>query len=458
MNSTPTKAWVCTVCGYIHYGDRPPEECPVCGSPSEMFELAQAGPAAQTQASSVARVIVAGAGIAGVSAAEALHQASPTTEILLVSNEADLPYYRLNLTRYLAGEIGPAELPLHPESWYAENSIQLIRGQALASVDVEQKAAILSDGRREHFDRLILATGSHPFVPPFPGVERTNVFTLRTWQDANHILAAGRPGMACVVIGGGLLGLETAGALARRGLQVNVLENQEWLLPRQLNRIAAGKMVNHLNTLGIKVTTQARTHELTGDGSVQGVRLESGELIPAELVLISAGVRSNVDVARAAGLQVAQGVVVDDAMKTSHPDVFAAGDLAEHQGVVYGIWPPSQAQGTTAGANAAGEPSQVFKQVPRSNSLKVLGIDLFSIGRFMPGESSDRAIEGETGQRYACFNFNGQHLVGAILLGDDHLALRVKKVIESQMDCSGWLKPSTSAADILDILQQFAED
>ncbi len=448
MNAIPTKAWVCSVCGYIHYGNQPPEECPICGSSSDMFALDQSSPSEIAPQSGSQRVVIIGAGIAGLSAAEAVRKASSTAEIELISNESSLPYYRLNLTRYLAGEIGAADLPIHPEGWYAENAIRLVREATLSTIDLAEKALSFQDGSRKPFDRLILTTGSHPFRPPLPGGDKNNVLILRTWQDADALLAACQPGKAVVCIGGGLLGLETAGGLARRGVKVTVLENQDWLLPRQLNQAAAIRLEVHLGSLGIGVKTRAKTREFYGESSAREVVLENRERIPADWVVISAGIRSNIEIARQAGLAVNQGIVVDDGMQTSHPDVWAAGDVAEHKGLVYGIWPPSQMQGMVAGSNAAGQ-AATFTGVPRSNNLKVLGIDLYSIGRIQADPAVDRVVDGVVGEDYACFIFNQQRLVGAILLGVVSSAPLVKKAIESGQDCSAWLAPSIKVEDVL---------
>jgi nitrite reductase (NADH) large subunit len=229
---------------------------------------------------------------------------------------------------------------------------------------------------------------------------------------------------------------------------MTVLENQDWLLPRQLNQAAAARLQDYLGRLGIRVETRAKTCEFSGDGSVSGVVLDNGERIPADWVVISAGIRSNIEIARQAGLVVNLGIVVDDSMQTSHPDVWAAGDVAEHKGLVYGIWPPSQMQGTVAGSNAAGQ-AAVFTGVPRANSLKILGIDLYSIGRIQADPETDHVVEDVVGEDYACFIFNLQRMVGAILLGEVSSAPRVKKAIESAQDCSSWLAPSMRVEDVL---------
>jgi nitrite reductase (NADH) large subunit len=449
MTEIPQKAWICTVCGYIHYGPQPPDECPVCGSLKDEFEPYLATPVIQPVAAQpTLKVVIVGAGIAGVSAAEAVYAAAPQAEINLLSAEVDLPYYRLSLTRYLAGEIDATALELHPEDWYAEHCIRLVRGASLAGIDLPGKQVILQDERRMLFDKLILTVGSHPFVPPFPGTSLKNVSVLRTRQDAEFILSAGKCGSRCVCIGGGILGLETAGALARRGVQVTVVENMAWLLSRQLNQKAGALFQAHLGALGIQVCSSARVKQLVGEAQVSGVALEDGAVLPADLVVISAGVRSNLEAAREAGVVVNQGILVDDAMRTSHPDIFAAGDVAEHRGVLYGTWAPSQAQGSVAGANAAGQ-TLTFGGLPRSNTLKVLGIDLFSIGRVTPAGPADRLIDAEIDGNYYSFVFCENQLVGCILLGDASQAQKIKKMIEEHTDCTALLQNTPGIDEIL---------
>jgi len=464
MNTSPTPAWICPVCGYIYYGAEPPEECPICGTSKAQFEPyaeavpAQAQPVASTAAPQGKRIVICGAGIAGVAAAEAARKADPQAEITLISNEADWPYYRMNLTRYLAGEVAAADLALHPQSWYVEHGIALRRETTLSTLDLPHKELALLDGSRISFDKLVLAAGSHPFVPPFPGAGLANVTTLRTRPDADFILAACQDCGAVVVIGGGLLGLETAGALAQRGAAVTVLENQAWLLPRQLNQSAGMLFLEQVKAMGIQVRTQAKTRLLLGEGAVQAVELEDGTTLPAGLVILSAGIRSNLDLARQAGLAVNQGVLVNEHMQTSHPDVFAAGDVAEYQGVVYGTWAPSMGQGAVAGATAAapqGEAAE-FAGAPRSNTLKVLGIELFSTGQIAPQQPGDRLIETKKDGQYACFVFRGERMLGSILLGDTFLASKVKKVVESSQDCAGILGDDSGPEEIYEFLRQTA--
>ncbi len=443
--SVPCK-WRCINCDYIHDGDAPPPCCPVCGVGPDQFEAVAAEGQGTVRHDMTGAIVVIGGGIAGLSAAEAARATAPKASITMVCQENDLPYYRLNLTRYLAGEITASELPVHPESWYAEWRITILNGFEVTAIDRTSKSVSLKGHPSLGYDRLVLAMGAHPSVPPIPGANRKHVFTLRTCRDAEMILQQGRPGAGCVVIGGGVLGLETAAALALRKVKVTVVEGFEWLLPRQLNRSAGERLAEEARSLGISLMFAACVQELAGQGEVQSVLLESGESIPADLVIIAAGVRSNSYLARMAGLEVNHGVVVDQHLRTSDPDIFAAGDLAEHQGTVYGTWAPSQLQGTIAGMNAAGA-AAVFTGIPRSNSIKVLGVDLFSIGLVHPDDASYQVFE-EGGNHFRQFIFRDSHLVGAILLGDTRISATLKKLIETNASCADLLAGAVDAREV----------
>ena len=305
---------------------------------------------------------------AGLSAAEAIRGAAPDAEITLLSAETGPPYYRLNLTRYLAGEIAPDDLPLHSLKWYEDRRIDLVLGAVLEKLHPKEKKISLMDGSHLEYDKLIVATGAHPFVPPISGSGQPHVFTLRTAGDADTILSAVSSETQVVCIGGGILGLETAGALARHGANVTVLEAFDHLMPLQLNAAGSDVMVRHLDTLGIDTITKAQTERIED----KTVHLKDGTVLPADVVVITVGVRANDQMLKDAGLPSHKGVLVDNFMRTSNPDILAAGDVCEHDGVLYGSWSAAKYQGTIAGMNAAGKPTE-FGGIPRSHMLKVLG-------------------------------------------------------------------------------------
>lgn len=442
-----TAQWRCIICNYVHDGPEPPVECPVCGASADQFEPVQAQQETTGKAESAPRTVILGGGIAGTAAAEAVRESAPDAEITLISAEKGLPYYRLNLSRYLAGEIGEDVLPIHPASWYEDQRIQLRSDVKAEEILADEREVRLHDGERVPFEKLILACGAHPFVPPIPGASRDGVHVFRTVDDARVLIDAAKPGARCLCIGGGILGLETAGGLARRGASVVVLESFEWLLPRQLNRGAGLLLEQYVAERGIAVRRAAKVIEIFGDARVSGVLLEGNERIPADFVVITAGVRSNTHLARKAGLDVNQGIVVDNHLRTSHPDILAAGDAAEHGGTVYGLWEPARYQGVIAGHNAAGLSTE-FGGLPRANTLKVLDIDLFSIGVVTPQDGSYDVVAEESEERYSRFVFHQNRLVGAIQLGDTRLAAAITKSIKGGTDFSGLLQRRPTAAAV----------
>jgi nitrite reductase (NADH) large subunit len=464
MGAPADTTWRCLVCGYLHRGPSPPDACPVCNASPDAFEQApdeasapapspQEAIAAPTAAASgkpgagKRRIVVLGAGIAGLSAAEAAREAAPEADITLLSKENALPYYRLNLTRFLAGEIAERDLPIHPESWYAAKRIELRLGCEAVSADLAANIVQIRGGDRIPFGKLVWTTGAHAMVPPLPGVTREGVSALRTAGDARRLLEDARSGAVVAIVGGGILGLEAAAAVARHGATAVLLEGGNWLLRRQLNERAGQLLARHIERLGVQLRAAVKVNALLGDERVRAVELAGGERIPADAVAICTGVRANGHAAALSGLDVRQGVVVDDRLATSHPDVYAAGDVAEHHGVLYGIWGPAQYQGHIAGTNAAGGRLE-FGGLPRSNTLKVLDLGLFSLGNVAP-DAASTVIEGDTEGGFAAFFFREARLDGAILLGEVKAAAGIKKAAETRENLSAILRSNPGASELV---------
>lgn len=432
----------CTICGYVHEGDDPPDECPVCGAGREAFvPEAETSPAGVPSTSpTIARswdgnagpeLLVLGGGIAGLSAVEAAREASPDAVITLVHREATLPYNRLSLTRYLAGSVAKGHLLIRPRSWFEAQRIRLVHAEA-RRIDRSRRLVALDDGGSLSYDRLLIATGAHPHVPPIPGVRFLGVHVLRTLDDADAILERASRGAHCVCIGGGLLGLESAGGLARRGLAVKVLEEARWLLPRQLAESAAARLADHLRNLGIEVRTGVRVTEIVGDDSVRAVRLADETEVPADLVIIAAGVRPNTELGRSAGLAVNRGLVVDDGLRTSDPDVLAAGDVAEHRGIVWGLWTVAAEQGALAGRAMAGAPV-AYQSNPPATHLKVVELPVLSVGRFEVETPGDRIVEHAEQARLVRILLRDGRVVGGNLVGDPALADVLRRAVQERL-------------------------
>ena len=423
-----TESWQCSICDHVLQGSLVPGSCPICGAAAALFHpytIVETAP----QKSDINKLVILGAGVAGLTAAEEARRQCPDVEISLVSREKTLPYYRLNLTRFLAGEVTEEELLIQQQEWFDKKRINYIVGDA-HKIDRDARNVILRDGQKLVYDRLLLSNGAHPFIPPIPGANRDGVTVLRTIDHARDLVSNVRPGSWAVVVGGGLLGLESAAALQKLGASVTVLEGYDWLLPRQLPRRAAALLKNHLHEQKMTIECGVQVKEFAGDEAVRSVLLEDGREVPADMVLLATGVRPNSHLARACGLKVNQGVKVDDQLYTSDSAILAAGDVTEHQGRIYGIWPASYAQGLVAGANAVGDEAE-FPGLPMTNRIKVLDVDLFSIGQVQPTDASTRIFEVQEGDSYRGLICHDGQIVGGVLYEDMTLTALIQEAVET---------------------------
>jgi nitrite reductase (NADH) large subunit len=423
------EAWQCSICDHIAHGSAPPEFCPICGAAAALFHSYKMTEPS-TAAADIRKVVILGAGIAGLTAAEEARRQAPEVKITLVSREQVLPYYRLNLTRFLAGEVAEEDLFIQHQDWFDAQRIEHITCEA-QEIDCAARRVTLRDNRQLDYDRLILTNGAHPFIPPIPGANREGVMVLRTLEHARKMIENLRPGSRAVCIGGGLLGLESAWAMQRRGAEVTVLEGFGWLLPRQLPPTAAALLLSHLEDQQMAIECNVQIKEFTGDETVRGVLLEDGREFPADLVVLATGVRPNSHLARQCGIKVQQGVVVNDRLFTSDEYILAAGDVTEHQGRVYGIWPASYTQGMVAGANAVGGSAE-FPGLPMTNRIKVLDVELFSIGQVQAIDASTRLFEVQDNGNYRGLSCHDGQVVGAVLYGDMQLMGPLQEAVEQK--------------------------
>jgi nitrite reductase (NADH) large subunit len=411
----------------------------------------------------VHRYVIVGNGVAGVTAAQSIVRADPAAEVHIFSEEPYPYYQRPRLWEFLAGEIEQQTLYFRPLAWYAAKGIQVHLGARVIALDLAGHRLTLADGSSIHYDRLLLATGAQPFVPPFVGTDKDGVFTLRTLDDARAMKAYASEVRNAVVIGGGLLGLETARALLSLGLRepsaerlgITVIENAPHLLPRQLDAEGAQVLQARLEAMGLRFLTDAATEAILGNERVTGVRLEDGRVVEGELVLISTGIRSRVELAREAGLEVNRGLIVDEQLCTSAADVYAAGDVAEFEGSVYGIIPAATEQAQVAAANMVADPSSrcgepvepsgqggsaTYRGTVPATTLKIVGIDLTSLGdatAMGDGCVVLRQMDLKTGV-YRRLALHEGKIVGAILLGDTRNLGPLKQLIATGRDVSAY--------------------
>ncbi len=391
-------------------------------SPSPASVPPSAAPAA-TPASSRQKLVVVGNGMAGVRTVEELLKVAPDRyDITVFGAEPHPNYNRIMLSPVLAGEQTFDDIVLNPLDWYAAHGITLHTGRAVTEVDRARRLVRTADGTEAPYDRLLLATGSQPFVPPVPGHDLPGVVSYRDIADTQAMIDAAATHPHAVVIGGGLLGLEAANGLAMRGMRVTVVHIGAWLLERQLDREAATLLQACLAERGLSFALGAHTAAcLAGEGGrVRAVLLKDGRELPADLVVMAAGVRPDVRLATAIGLQCNRGVLVTDTLQTlTDPRIYAVGECANHRGTAYGLVAPLYEQAIVCANHLAGLGIGRYLGSQVSTKLKVTGIDLFSAGDFMGAEGTESLVLRDPARGvYKKLVLRGDVLVGACLFGD----------------------------------------
>jgi nitrite reductase (NADH) large subunit len=329
-------------------------------------------------------------------------------------------YNRILLSPVLAGEQTLEDIVLNPVAWYRDNGIKLHLGKRVARIDRIAREVIADDGTREPYDRLLLATGSNPFILPIPGVDLDGVLTYRDIQDTERMIAASTTYTDAVVIGGGLLGLEAANGLKLRGMNVTVVHLMPWLMERQLDRTAADLLKKTLEAKGLRFKLEAHTAALEADGTrVSSVLLKSGDRIPAQLVVMAVGIRPNTDLAQSAGLHCNRGIVVNDTMQTFDPRIYAVGECVNHRGIAYGLVAPLFEMAKVCANHLAHHGIGRYVGSLLSTKLKVTGVDLFSAGDFSGGEGTEDIVLADPGAGvYKKLVIRDDKLVGAVMYGD----------------------------------------
>jgi nitrite reductase (NADH) large subunit len=378
--------------------------------------------------------LIIGNGVAGTTAAENIRKQDSEGEITIFSDE-DLPfYYRLRLNEFISGDISETQLVAKKVTWYEDQNIGLKLNTRIVEVKLQEKIAVTEDNQRFAFDRLLIATGSHSFVPPIKGSERKGVFTLRDIQDARHISAYAKNVENIILIGGGLLGLEAGHALGKLGKRIMVVEFFPRLLPRQLDVDGARRLQEVMEGMGFSFRLGAKTQEITGDGQVSGILLEGGEFLSGGMVIVSAGVRPNMVLAEHLNLNIDKGIVVDEHLQTSQAGIYAAGDVAEFEGMPYGIWPAAMEQGKIAGINLAGG-DMSYGGTTMANTLKVAGVDLASAGNIDAENEFEARVKTEGGI-YRKIVIKDNRVVGCIMLGETKGFNQITKMMAEKTDVS----------------------
>lgn len=338
------------------------------------------------------KLVMIGNGMAGVRTLEELLKLAPDLyEITVFGAEPHPNYNRILLSPVLAGEQTFEEIILNDLDWYRDNGIDLRLGCKVVDIDRENRRVIAEDGSVAEYDRLLVATGSSPFILPIPGKDLQGVIGYRDIADTEMMMETARTHRHALVIGGGLLGLEAANGLKLRGMEVTVVHLGDWLLERQLDKTAGKLLQSALEARGIQFRLNTNTAALLddGEGRVAIARFSDGEEIPADLVVMAAGIRPNAELAERAGLACNRGIQVDDCLQTSDPAIYAVGECANHRGIAYGLVAPLFEQARVCADHLARLGNARYEGSVTSTKLKVTGIDLFSAGDFMGTEGTE---------------------------------------------------------------------
>ncbi len=388
------------------------------------------------------RLVLIGNGLAGMRCLEDLLDMAPDRyEVTVIGEEPWGNYNRIMLSPVLSGEKTIEDIMLHPPKWYDDKSIKFIAGDKAVKIDRPRKVVYTEKGKTVDYDRLILATGSAPFIPPVQGVDLKGVLTFRDIYDVNTMIEYCGSKTNAVVIGGGLLGLEAAYGLKQRGMNVTVLHLMDRIMERQLDGRASQLLRHSIEQKGIHIITEANTEALIGDenGHVKQIRLKDGTVLDADLVVFAVGIRPNIALAQSAGLRCNRGVLVNDTMQTFDPSIYAVGECIEHRGQTFGLVEPLWGQAFICATHLAEHGSLTFKAPTVPTQLKVSGVDVFSAGNFEPKDDyEDIILNDEKRQIYKRIIIQSDRVIGAVLFGDTEDGMWYAELIADQTPVSSF--------------------
>ncbi|XYD09951.1 FAD-dependent oxidoreductase [Methylobacterium sp. NMS12] len=389
------------------------------------------------------RLVVVGNGMASLRFLERLTEAAPGRyEINCIGAEPTAAYNRVLLSSLLGGEVDEAACAFRGLDWYADHGIRLITGAPVTRIDRENGLVVVGETHVLPFDRLVLAVGSLPIRLPKPGMDLPGVITFRDLADVAAIRAAAVRHARAIVIGGGLLGLEAAVGLARLGVETTLLHVMDRLMERQLDHHAAGLVKRAMEARGVRVILKADTARIEGASRVERLVLADGTALPADLVVMSVGVRPSVALAEAAGLAIGRGITVDDRMTTSDPRIFALGECAEHRGQIYGLVEPAYEHADTLARHLVGEPAE-YRGTALSTSLKVSGLPVFSAGIVDTPDDAEAIVLSDPGAgHYRKLLVRDGRLIGAVFVGD----------IAEQGACKGLIRSGDPIENLDDLM------
>lgn len=380
-------------------------------------------------------IVIIGNGISGISAADAVRKNNKEVPITVVSHEIYSTYYRLRLCELIASESdNHGSLIIYPEKWYEENNIKVYLSKKVVNILPKEKTVLLETGVNMFYSKLIVAAGSSSCLPDIPGRDKNGVFTLRTLKDINNLRGYIAGVSEAIIVGGGLLGLEAAYQLNRKGIKVSIVEAFPNLMSRQFDREGSLLLEEKVRSLGIDLFTATSVKAVNGADSVEEVVLSSGEILKTKLVLFSIGVRPNADIVKDSGIGTNRGLIVDSRMRTNEPDIYACGDIAEFEGTIPGLWIVAMNQGKVAGINASGGNAEYKKEVS-PYFLNTMGIKAYSIGDVgkMGRDYDSLEFSSHDNFEYRRLYFVEGVCVGGILIGNVENFNKINNAIKNRL-------------------------
>ncbi|MNX24184.1 Nitrite reductase [NAD(P)H] [compost metagenome] len=378
-------------------------------------------------------LVLIGNGMAGINTVEQILKLAPSTYRITVFGSEPYPNYnRIQLSYVLEKSKAVEDIILNDWDWYLENGIELYTGTTVTHIDTEQKIVKADNGMEVPYDTLIIATGSNPFILPVPGADKEGIVGFRDIADCENMLHAADQYKKAAVIGGGLLGLEAAKGLLKLGMDVTVVHLFEEIMERQLDHTASLMLQAELESQGLKFATGKQTKEFLGDDRVNGIRFSDGTMLDAEFVVMAVGIRPNTALAKESGIEVNRGILVDDYMRTSVPDIYAVGECNEHRGISYGLVAPLFEQGAVLAKHLCGVDTKPYEGSVVSTQLKISGVDVFSAGEFMDAEGlSIVRVHDDWRRIYKKVLLRGGRIVGGVLIGDGKESSRLQQWIRT---------------------------
>ncbi|GMG98040.1 NAD(P)/FAD-dependent oxidoreductase [Tepidimicrobium xylanilyticum] len=380
------------------------------------------------------KYLIIGNGIAGLSAAKEIRNNDSEGSIIMISSEPYHTYYRIKLTEYLSKDFEETELLVNKDSWYEEKDIKVQLNKVVETIDVEDQKTRLDDGTEIKYEKLLIATGSRPFIPPIAGKYKRGVLALRTLKDLKYIKNYFNKCNNITVIGGGLLGLEAAWSLTKLGKNVSIVEFAPYLLPKQLDEELANKLKDKLVRKGFNIYLSSAADEILGKEQVDGILLNNGQILKSDGVLFSVGIRPNIDLVRDTPIAFDKGVIVNKYLETNIENIYAAGDVIELDGRIIGLWTSANEQGKIAGANMSGKTLE-YTEPKLFTSLILDDIKLFSVGDV---KNFDRVYEYMEGDIHHKIFANNDRITGGILFGDIRDMSKLKKAVDERMDMKSY--------------------